>query len=124
MTRPIRRAGGTTRDRLVRDVSLLNERVVPRHTTLLEIGCATGDFARYVRRRHRGIRYYGVDISRPALARAREKGPGMDFTAVAPDETIPAVVARPMPRPPPDLFAQDVVGPPPPPLAGLTDRLP
>src|SRR2546428_13020871 len=104
MTRPIRRAGGTTRDRLVRDVSLLNERVVPRHTTLLEIGCATGDFARYVRRRHRGIRYYGVDISRPAVARAREKCPGMDFTVGAPAEAIAAVGARPMPRRPSSPF--------------------
>ena len=108
---------------MVRDVSLLNERVVPRHTTLLEIGCATGDFARYVRRRHRGIRYYGVDISRPAVARAREKYPGMDFTVVAPDEAIAAVVARLMPRRPSILFAKDVLVHQPDPLACFTDWL-
>jgi SAM-dependent methyltransferase len=42
-------------------------------TTLYEIGCATGEFCRYASRYLHGLQYTGFDISRPAIARARQK---------------------------------------------------
>lgn len=62
------------------DVGLLAERVTSAHDgTLVEVGCATGDFYRYLRRRYPRLQYYGVDISGPAIARAREKYPAARF---------------------------------------------
>lgn len=56
------------------DVRLLSERIGPeRPLDLLEVGCATGEFYRYLRFKHPRVRYCGVDISRPAIARAKAK---------------------------------------------------
>jgi SAM-dependent methyltransferase len=44
-----------------------------RGNTLFEIGCATGEFGRYVKRYLPRFIYTGFDISRPAIARATEK---------------------------------------------------
>ena len=58
------------------DVRLLNERLEhSRPVSLLEVGCATGEFSRYLRLVHPQVRYYGVDISEPAVARAKQKDP-------------------------------------------------
>jgi len=45
----------------------------PGAKTLFEIGCATGEFSRYVARYLPDLSYRGFDISRPALARAAQK---------------------------------------------------
>ncbi len=42
-------------------------------TTLFEIGCATGEFGRYVQQCLPRFRYTGYDISQPAIGRAVEK---------------------------------------------------
>lgn len=56
------------------EIQLLREVLAPgRPITILEIGCATGELFRYVRRRHPGVAYIGADISQPAIARAQEK---------------------------------------------------
>src|SRR3989338_116459 len=57
------------------DVQLLDERLGSRDTTLLEVGCATGEFYRYLRSRHPRVNYYGLDVSEAAIARARAKYP-------------------------------------------------
>ena len=58
------------------DVRILNERF-GRSTSLslLEVGCATAEFYRYLRLKYPRIQYYGVDISRPAIEIARRKYP-------------------------------------------------
>lgn len=62
------------------DVRLLHERLEPsRPVRLLEVGCATGEFYRYLRGRLPRVEYWGMDISRPALARAKEKYPRGNF---------------------------------------------
>lgn len=65
------------------DVRLLNERMDrSRALSLLEIGCATGEFYRYLRLTRPAARYVGIDVSRPAIARAQEKYPQATFLAV------------------------------------------
>jgi SAM-dependent methyltransferase len=77
------------------DIRLLRERLVPdRDMTLLEVGCATGELFRYVRRRYPRTQYLGVDISAPALARAREKYPDATFEQIDPSESLNDVVTR------------------------------
>lgn len=67
------------------DVCLLNERLDrASDAALLEVGCATGEFYRYLRVKRPRVRYYGVDIARAAIARAREKYPAGRFFAGEP----------------------------------------
>lgn len=47
--------------------------------TILDYGCATGEFHRYVRSRYPHATYVGCDISKPAIDRAREKFPKGNF---------------------------------------------
>lgn len=62
------------------DVRLLNERLDrSRKVSLLEVGSATGEFYRYLRLKYPNVDYYGIDISRSAIARAREKYPRARF---------------------------------------------
>ena len=62
------------------DVRMLNEYVVRQPLSeLLEVGCATGEFHRYLRIRHPDCTYTGMDISQPAVQRAQEKYPKARF---------------------------------------------
>ena len=51
----------------------------------VEIGCATGELYRYLRRYHPEFRYHGFDISQPAIDRARLKYPEGRFDVCGPD---------------------------------------
>ncbi len=51
----------------------------------VEIGCATGELYRYLRRYHSEFRYRGFDISEPAIERARQKYPDGRFELCKPD---------------------------------------
>ena len=42
-------------------------------SSIIEVGCATGELARYLRHRYPRARYIGYDISPAAIARARQK---------------------------------------------------
>src|SRR5438552_139270 len=68
------------RDRFERcnEVKLLNAVLSDRTAkfSLLEVGCATGEFSRYFRDRYPKVCYIGCDISRRAIERAQEKYPG------------------------------------------------
>ena len=76
------------------DVRLLNERVDPAKTySLLEVGCATGEFHRYLGLKHPNIAYRGFDISAPAIERAKAKYPQGDFRITDPSLS-PALAAR------------------------------
>jgi len=55
---------------------------------LLEVGCATGEFYRYLQNRYPKLSYLGVDISRAALARAEEKYPGGPFRLGDPGKSL------------------------------------
>lgn len=62
------------------DVHLLNERLERLgNSRLLEVGCATGEFSRYLQWRHPRVDYVGTDISGPAIRRALEKYPKRRF---------------------------------------------
>jgi len=70
------------------DVQLLCE--VAKHMatgfSVLEVGCATGEFSRYLSARYPRATYTGWDISPPAIERARSKFPkGPKFHLVDPD---------------------------------------
>jgi SAM-dependent methyltransferase len=92
------------------DVRLLAERIDrTRELRLLEIGCATGEFMRYLRLRFPSIRYYGVDISRPAIERAMEKYPDGRFFCISRDEEIRTLPGRiGLSGPPQIVYAKDV----------------
>jgi SAM-dependent methyltransferase len=71
------------------DVQLLNGRIDPgRQLTLLEIGCATGEFYRYLHVKYPRVNYYGVDISEPAIERAKEKYPKANFFVNRPNVRV------------------------------------
>lgn len=67
------------RDRFERcnEVKLLNAAVDEWTSvfSILEVGCATGEFYRYFRSRHSRASYVGCDISEAAIRRAQEKYP-------------------------------------------------
>lgn len=67
------------------DVRLFNERFTrAKPLTVCEVGCATGDFYRYLRLTFPRARYCGLDVSAAAIERARAKYPGVPFVACAP----------------------------------------
>lgn len=47
--------------------------------TLMEVGCATGEFFRYIRAKHPSFKYVGFDISPPAIEKAKNKYPETPF---------------------------------------------
>jgi SAM-dependent methyltransferase len=53
------------------------ENIRGRH--FVEIGCATGELYRYLRRYHPEFSYHGFDISKPAIERAAQKFPDGRF---------------------------------------------
>ncbi len=70
-----------------------------RGRDFLEIGCATGELYRYLRRYHPQFTYRGLDISESAIERARQKYPDgrfdiceADLSEVITSEISPAVV--------------------------------
>lgn len=93
------------------DVCLLNERVQwNRSLSLLEVGCATGEFYRYLKFKHPKISYFGVDVSNPVIARAKEKYPEASFFVVDPSDRLSSQIQRlPMPAHPDIVYAKDVV---------------
>lgn len=93
------------------DVRLLNERVDrTRPLTLLEVGCATGEFSRYLRRRFPFVNYYGVDISEPAIGRAREKYPEARFFVARPGARLAEALRELAVPPAPEVvYAKDVL---------------
>ncbi len=93
------------------DVRLLNERLDrKRRVTLLEIGCATGEFYRYLRTVYPRLEYVGCDISEPAVARAREKFPEGRFFRCAPDHDVPELLsASQLTRAPEIVYTKDVL---------------
>jgi SAM-dependent methyltransferase len=93
------------------DVRLLNEWVPPaRPLDLVEVGCATGEFARYLRYRHPSVRYHGLDISEPAIARARSKYPRAAFAVTDPELRLAeALAAAKFPAQPEVVYSKDVV---------------
>jgi len=70
-----------------------------RGRDFFEIGCATGELYRYLRRYHPEFTYRGLDISESAIERARQKYPDgrfdiceVDLSEVITSEINPAVV--------------------------------
>jgi len=93
------------------DVRLLTERVDrQRELVLLEVGCATGDFYRYLSLKFPRILYYGLDISEPAIRRAQEKFPRGRFAVTEPDsKLLDAADNMGMPHRAEIVYAKDVV---------------
>lgn len=94
------------------DVRILGEYLAHgvRGTTLLEVGCATGEFRRYLKLRYPGVAYCGVDISQPAITRAKEKYPEGRFCVTRPDRPLrEEMAALGLPERPEILYSKDVV---------------
>jgi len=93
------------------DVRLLKEWLDPsRSVDLLEVGCATGEFARYVRLRFPRLRYVGLDISTPAVARAKSKYPQTAFFVVdAARPLAESLNSLGVPESPAVIYSKDVV---------------
>jgi len=56
--------------------------------TLFEIGCATGEFYRYLNKNMSRFNYHGMDVSKPAIARAKEKYGDRNFTRIDQDKEM------------------------------------
>ena len=93
------------------DVRLLSGRIDPAlPTELLEVGCATGDFYRYLWLRFPRIRYTGLDVSRPAIDRAKGKYPSGRFLESDPALSLRENLERlEIRRPLPHLYSKDVI---------------
>ena len=93
------------------DVRLLNERVErSRAFELLEVGCATGEFVRYLRARFPRVHYIGLDVSEPAIARARAKYPEVPFFVVQANRNLTeALRDLGIMRQPDIVYSKDVV---------------
>jgi SAM-dependent methyltransferase len=93
------------------DVRLLNERVDPsRNLTILEVGCATGEFYRYLGIKYRNVNYYGIDVSQPAVERAKQKYPQGNFFCCEPSVRIQDTARElGIPANPEILYAKDVI---------------
>lgn len=93
------------------DVRLLRERLDRiRPFTLLELGCATGEFYRYLRFQYPNVMYYGLDVSEPAVARAKEKYPEARFFVNRPDIMVLDTLRElSLPEAPAVVYAKDVV---------------
>jgi len=75
------------------DVLLLNKRLEAlRRPPLLEVGCATGEFYRYLQLKDSGVSYTGLDISEPAIVRARQKYPQGRFFVSDPAQSLPEIL--------------------------------
>lgn len=74
------------------EIQMLRQVLVSRNgaCTLLEVGCATGEFYRYLMSRYPKISYAGCDISEVALERARHKF-GSDKRFLLTDPNLEAV---------------------------------
>jgi SAM-dependent methyltransferase len=79
-----------------------------RAAALLEVGCATGEFYRYLRLQFPKIRYRGVDISQSAIDRALGKYPGAAFSLIRPDASLSDAFSGNGPRPE-IVYSKDVV---------------
>ena len=102
---------------LIRNLEMFNDvRLLQAHVsraaagTLVEVGCATGEMCRYVALRYPALRYVGVDISEPAIVRAREKHPRGRFVVGHPGVPLLETLRRHgVAQPPELLYAKDVV---------------
>lgn len=55
------------------EIKILLELINPqKNNKFLEIGCATGELFRYLAFFHKNIEYYGLDVSGPAIRRAKQ----------------------------------------------------
>jgi len=50
-------------------------------SSILDIGCGSGEFLYYIKKRFPDYEYFGFDISTKLIARAEERVPGVDFQA-------------------------------------------
>ena len=93
------------------DVRLLRERCAGRRAmTVLEVGCATGEFFRYTQLRYPTAQYYGLDISRPALLRAKAKYPEGQFFLTDPGRPVSETLRMlELPSHPEVVYCKDVV---------------
>ena len=93
------------------DVQLLRERTpADSAKTLLEVGCATGDFHRYLKLRLPRLRYLGADISQAAIARAQEKYPDASFHLIQPGTSLAQLLPMLGLNEKPDIvYSKDVV---------------
>ena len=93
------------------DVPLLGERLraVPE-PKMLEVGCATGEFYRYLRLKFPRVSYAGFDIAQPAISSARRKYPQGRFFLSDPAHTVPQTLkANGLEARWPVVYSKDVV---------------
>lgn len=93
------------------DVRLLNERLEAlKETRMLEIGCATGEFSRYLGLKHPRVSYTGIDISKPAIQQAQKKYPNARFLVCDPALRLPeSLRALRLKAEWPVLYSKDVI---------------
>ncbi len=93
------------------DVRLLNTRIDRgRPVHLVEVGCATGEFYRYLRLRYPAMQYTGLDISEPVIARAQRKYPVGRFYWCDPEVLLrDALRQQGIVEAPQVVYAKDVV---------------
>jgi SAM-dependent methyltransferase len=106
------------------DLTLLKAAIPEnRELMLVELGCATGEMARYLKLVFPQVRYAGVDISEPALARARQKYPDAKFIQTQPGLPVADLLAQSDLARPELVFSKDVMHHQERPLSFLTEIL-
>jgi len=87
------------------EIKSLNELKKNRYEkfSLLDIGCATGEFYRYFSSKYPNIDYKGCDISPQAIKRAKEKFPNIHFFVV--DENLSSLGSNKVEI----IFSRDVI---------------
>jgi len=93
------------------DVRLLKEWLdSSRSVDLLDVGCATGEFSRYVHLRFPRVRYIGLDLSEAAIARAQTKYPDTTFFVVEATRPLADTLKTlGVPEHPAIIYSKDVV---------------
>ena len=73
------------------DILLLHEaaKTMGRKCSVLEVGCATGEFYRYLSARYPNMTYTGCDVSSPAIEKAQAKFPKGPSFSVVDEELTP-----------------------------------
>ncbi|MCP4265466.1 MAG: class I SAM-dependent methyltransferase [Candidatus Brocadiaceae bacterium] len=74
----------------------------------VEVGCATGELYRYLNKNHNSLNYHGLDISEPAILRARDKYPEGEFNIIN-EKTPVSESIKSLKINPAVIFSRDVV---------------
>lgn len=60
-------------------VNYIKKDIKPKHSTLLDVGCATGEFIFYLKKQFKELKFTGIDISDDMIRHAKKNVPNVNF---------------------------------------------